>query len=110
MSILRAYCWRLDPLISKSLGISNQDVPLRILRGYADRFFNIEKTDYTITVDSPIWKFKEFNNTIIQALLSGNINTMRDLRNAKEKDLKKIPMIGPKSLQKIIDVLQVRDE
>ena len=110
MSILRVYCWRLDPLICKSLRIYNQDVPLQILREYSDTFFNIEKADDTITMDSPIWKVKEFNNTIVKALLCSNINTMRDLSIIEETDLKKIPMIGPKSIKKIIDVLQIQGE
>lgn len=108
VSILRRYCWRLDPYLYNSLKLECRDIPLRTLREHADIFIDFERSDYSITMDSPIWKINEFNNTIVKALLSSNINTLHDLSVKKENDLKKIPMIGSKSLEIILKVQKMR--
>lgn len=108
MEILRRYCWRLDPLLHESLQIGCQDVSLQMLREHSDTFFALEKADYTVTMDSPIWKVKKFNTAIVKTLLYSKIYTLHELSLIEVNDLKKIPMIGAKSLEIILKVLKMR--
>ena len=108
MEILRRYCWRLDPLLYESLQIGYQDVSLQMLREHADTFFDLEKADHTVTMDSPIWKVKEFNTAIVKTLVYSKIYTLHELSLIEVNDLKKIPMIGAKSLEIILKVLKMR--
>ena len=99
VEILRNYCWRLDPLLYKSLKPELRDMPLEVLRENKKIFLGLDSKKNTITENSKIWELKELSNSTVEALLFCEIHTVDALCLLNEKNLLRIPMIGIKSFE-----------
>lgn len=108
IQILREYCSRKDRDVYMSItGLVSRPPGIIQLRKYVDVFLDNNHVEDDITINSPIWRIKEFPIQVINALEAERINTIEDLMNISTVMLKRIPAIGPKSI-KIIEKFKSR--
>ena len=99
IQILREYCSRKDRDVYMSItGRVSRPPGIVQLRKYVDVFLDDNHLKDNVTMNSPIWRIKEFPTQVINALAAERINTIEELMSISTGTLKRIPAIGPKSI------------
>ena len=110
VQILRGYCSRQDREVYMSItGRVSKPPGINQLRKYVDAFIDNDYGEEVITVNSAIWRIKEFPIKIVNALEFEGIYTVEELLNTDTTMLKRIPGIGNISIE-IIEKFRIRFE